>query len=73
MRAVSRWGCFLGCINKMVVPKAVLVFVATFLLIRSQSIDDPCDVPSGKSTCVCDTGDGLIDLTSMSYNDGDPL
>ena len=42
------------------------------LLLLSVKAQDRCTPPSGKPNCVCETNDGVIDLTSMSYQDGNP-
>ena len=46
------------------------VFVCFCVVItRGQT---PCSKIEGKPGCVCDTGDGIIDLTSIANNNGTP-
>ncbi|XP_019851288.1 PREDICTED: uncharacterized protein LOC105312529 [Amphimedon queenslandica] len=40
------------------------------VLVGLSSAQQPCIPPSGKPSCVCDTADGTIDLSSISNTDG---
>lgn len=60
------WGCIVHLLNMLVIA------IPFSLLLLSAKAQDKCTPPSGKPNCVCETTDGVIDLTSMSYQDGNP-
>ena len=49
------------------------LLLLVYLIFASQiSGQDPCTVPSGKPTCVCQTDNGNIDLTTLASYNGNP-
>ncbi len=60
-----------GLFNLKMRLAAVLFLFTSLAFVHSQ--DNYCYPPNGDKTCVCDTGSGIIDLTSISFSDGNAL
>ena len=66
-----------GTVNKnkgkeVCIMKFKVLLVLCLLFASQITGQDPCTVPSGKPTCVCQTENGNIDLTDLASYGGYP-